>query len=69
MKSEIEELVKKYYSDVISEILTPDTIKQLSKQWASQRSVGNKRQDEECAYDYEMGMRAAYTILKGEPVK
>lgn len=49
--------------------LSLEDINKLSSQWSSQRSIGDEDEDQECMYDYGMGMRAAYIILKGEPVK
>lgn len=46
-----------------SERLSLDEINKQAKEWAKERSVGNKEQDDECEYDFKCGMLAARSFL------
>jgi hypothetical protein len=47
----------------VSERLSLDEINRQAKEWAKERSIGNKKQDEECEYDFKCGMLAARSFL------
>jgi hypothetical protein len=47
----------------VSSRLSLDEIEKESKEWAESRSVGNKEQDDECAYDFKCGMITARNKL------
>ena len=47
----------------VSERLSLDEINKQAKEWAKERSVGNKEQDDECEYDFKCGMLAARSFL------
>lgn len=44
-------------------ILSLEEINKQAKDWAKERSVGNRRQDEDCEYDFKCGMLAGRSFL------